>query len=779
MNAVEDLAINEGTYQWCVRALSLLENRLGLKIRTHGTDGKVAAGQIFIFNHFARFEAIVPQYLIYRETGAHCRAVAASELFAGNARFAKFLTSVGAVPNNLEGLLPFLAAEILRGRKVVIFPEGGMIKNRRVIDAAGEFDVFSPSAKKRRKHHKVAAAISVMLAIFKKRILSLHAAGETSRLARWVEALGLQDSDALLQAARTPTVIVPANITFFPIRASDNFIHRAARFFAKDLRAEFKEELLIEGNILFKETDMDIRFGPVFGGDIACTWWERRLLDWGFARVDSLERLFGRDVNAGKWLGRLATALVARNTRQLRDRCMREMYAHVTANLSHLTSRLMLQLVDRGVTRIDQRVFHETLYRAVKRAQTEHSIFLHDSLGDPETYDGLHTGRCRNLQRFLELASSSQLLEREHESYRLLPKLSAGQAIHRVRIENLVQVCANEIAPLPAACRAVDHALKQSAPSDRQSLAKLLFDDELRGYLRCKTKFAAERYREINRQETATESGEPFLLLPDSHKDLGIVLVHGFLASPAEVKSFGETLQAQGYPVIGVRLKGHGTSPWDLRDRTWQDWLSSVARGYEILSAFTSRICLIGFSTGGGLALKLAAQNPPGLAGVAAVSVPMKLRDKNFKFAPVIHGANKLAEWTSSSDGVMPFRPNDAEHPNINYRNVSIAALVELKRLIDELNLVLPAVRCPAAILQGSEDKVVDPKSGKLIFDKIGSAKKDLHWIGSERHGILHEDIGETRPKLMSFVDGLLDDLDQADQDMSEMAAARQLQPAL
>lgn len=779
MNAVEDLAINEGTYQWCVRAFALLEKRLGLKIRTHGTDGKVAAGQIFLFNHFARFEAIVPQYLIHRETGAHCRAVASADLFAGNGKFAKFLMSVGAVPNDLEGLLPFLAAEVLRGRKVVLFPEGGMIKDRQVIDASGEFGVFSPSANKRRKHHKGAAALSVMLAIFKQRILSVHAASETSRLTRWVEALGLEDSDALIAAARRPTVIVPANITFFPIRASENFLNRAAKLFAKDLRAEFKEELRIEGNILFKETDMDIRFGPAFDGDIAWRWWERRLLDRGFAHVDSLERLFGPDVTAGKWLGRLTAALVTRNTRQLRDRCMHEMYTHVTTNLSHLTSRLMLRLVDRGVTRIEQRVFHETLYRALKRVQAEPSVFLHESLADPELYDGLHTGQCRNLERFLELASDSDLLEQDRDAYRFLPKLTAGQAFHRVRIENLVQVCANEVAPLPAARHAVDHALGQSALSDRQSLAELLFDDELRCHQGCKKKFSTDRYREINRRETATESGAPFLFLPDDHRDLGVVLVHGFLASPAELRSFGETLREQGYPVIGVRLRGHGTSPWDLRDRTWQDWLSSVARGYEILSAFASRICLIGFSTGGGLALKLASQNPAGLAGVAAVSTPIKLRNKNFKLAPVIHGANRLAEWTSSSNGVMPFRLNDPEHPTINYRNVPMAALVELKRLIDELNRVLPAVRCPVEVLQGSEDKVVDPISGELIFDKIAAAKKELHWIASERHGILYEDIGETRRRLLSFVEALCGDTGPHNQDTGDRAGPGPLQQAI
>jgi 1-acyl-sn-glycerol-3-phosphate acyltransferase len=130
----DDLAINETAYEWSVRLFALLQKRLGLEIHEHGVDGQLKAqletGQIFLFNHFARFEAVIPQYIIYRETGAHCRSVAAHELCAGGGRFAKFLRGIGGVPNNLEGLLPFLAAEILRGRKVVVFPEGGMVKDR-------------------------------------------------------------------------------------------------------------------------------------------------------------------------------------------------------------------------------------------------------------------------------------------------------------------------------------------------------------------------------------------------------------------------------------------------------------------------------------------------------------------------------------------------------------------------------------------------------------------------------------------------------------------------
>ena len=121
-----DLTINLATYQWSVRIFSILKKFLRVNLELYRKDS-LEAGEIFLFNHFARFETFIPQYLIYQETGAFCRSVAASDFFKEQSAFTNYLLSVGAVPNNYPRLLPFLAEEILRGRKVIIFPEGGSL----------------------------------------------------------------------------------------------------------------------------------------------------------------------------------------------------------------------------------------------------------------------------------------------------------------------------------------------------------------------------------------------------------------------------------------------------------------------------------------------------------------------------------------------------------------------------------------------------------------------------------------------------------------------------
>ena len=314
-----DLTINENLYRRCVQAFSLLRSRLGVNVKVHGVIDDLGAnrlqeGNIFLFNHFARFETIIPQYFVYQETGAFCRCVATADLFAGGGRFAKLLTSLGAVPNNHPGLLPFLASEILRGRKVILFPEGGMIKDRRVVDDNGEFNIFSPTHGGFRKHHKGAAALAVTLAVFKQRILDVHAAGEWARLKRWVNALDLEDEEALLAAARKPTTVIPANITFYPIRGGENLLTKIAHRIGGDVSPRMNEELLIEGNLLLKRTDMDIRFGEPVRPEISWTFWERFVTRKVFQSVDTPEALFALNQTASSMFERAVAASLGRAT---------------------------------------------------------------------------------------------------------------------------------------------------------------------------------------------------------------------------------------------------------------------------------------------------------------------------------------------------------------------------------------------------------------------------------------------------------------------------------
>ncbi len=75
--------------------------------------------------------------------------------------------------------------------------------------------------------------------------------------------------------------------------------------------------------------------------------------------------------------------------------------------------------------------------------------------------------------------------------------------------------------------------------------------------------------------------------------------MHGLLASPAELREYGHYLADLGYAVLGIRIQGHGTSPYALRELTNQQWYQSVQKGFSILQVILCQdICYRFFKPG-------------------------------------------------------------------------------------------------------------------------------------------------------------------------------------
>lgn len=748
----DETKINISTYQWSVRIFSTIKRLLSVNIKMHHDRGQVAKGEIFLFNHFARFETFIPQYLIYQETGAYCRAIAASEFFTGDDTLANYLLSVGAVPHNHPRLIPYLAEEILRGHKVVIFPEGGMVKDRRAQDKRGGYSIYSRTALERRKHHTGAAVLSLAVDILKQTIRLAIKQDNQPLIRHWMTRLEFTTPKALQAAAERPSTIVPANITFYPMRVSDNLLHSGFELINRGISRRLSEELLIEGNILLKNTDMDIHLGDILYSRDYWSWWVRPILKQLAPEMKSLDELLSLETSDQPFMHRLLTSRLRHNALRLRNDYMKAIYNEVTINLSHLAALIIYGLLEQGQQAVDVNLFHRMLYLAVKSAQTLPRINLQRSLRNPDCYGELMMGRCAGLDQFFLTAAQLELIEQEGGHYLFMPKLCQEHEFDQIRLENMIEVYANEAGPVVGMNEMIVGVIQRAATTTQVQLARHFFDDERIAYQWDKASFSKPRHQELNSRETATQSAEPFLILPEQPNRLGVVLVHGFLASPAEVKLFAEKLGHLGFAVIGPRLKGHGTSPWDLRERSWTDWLVSVQRAYRIMQSYCDDICLIGFSTGGALSLLQAAEQPDGLAGVVSISAPIKFRNKNMIFVPLVHHANKLVSWLRAYEGIMPFRPNDTEHPDINYSTMPVHSLFELRLMVNQLVKRLQDVHCPALIIQGDEDPVVVPDSANRVYDKISSKLKRLEFVHSQRHGILNENIDNTQGVVIQYL---------------------------
>lgn len=748
-------SINIPTYDLCIKAFRATRKLLKLNIKLHQDEDAsmdvAQMGDIFLFNHFARFETFIPQYLIHEATGAYCRSVASSEFFDDDDRFTQFLYAVGVIPHDMPSLFPFLVKEILHDRKLVIFPEGGMVKDKRVVDHRGEFGIFSRTANERRKHHSGSAVIALALDAFKTALLRDYSSGHYRRVERWAEQLEFETTEQLMVKAVKPTVIVPSHITFYPIRVNDNILHQAAQLIGGGINKRFAEELLVEGNMLLKHTDMDIRFSsPIIMGQY-WRWWEKKLLPNVVHRYESLDELFQLKPKAGHLGGRIHSIGMKKKSLAVRDDYMESMYRAVTVNLSHIASYLILCLYRRGLKQLRCARFHKMLYVCIKLLQKT-DFHLHRSLCNPAEYGAIASQGSTRLDQFLRTMVAMELVRVENSEYILDGKLLQDFAIDKIRTENLISVYANEIAPLSAVTKIIESAIDRIDKVDAIAFAEYRFDDQILALQWDQKEFSKPSHLEINQQQTATEDPNWFFLKSSKIDASAVLLIHGFLASPAEMRSLGDRLHREGHHVLGVRLKGHGTSPWDLRSRDWGDWQASVSRGFDIIKAYSQSIHIVGFSTGGLLALLQAANHPhKKITSVSSISAPIDFINKNLRFIPLLHHANRIVRWVSS-EGLMPFRPNQSEHPNVNYQHIPVRALYQLQLLVEQVMAQPLKINARVNLYQSDQDPVVEPSSVEKLYQQVDAEQKTKILIHADRHGVVYENLDQIQEKVCASI---------------------------
>ncbi len=202
----------------------------------------------------------------------------------------------------------------------------------------------------------------------------------------------------------------------------------------------------------------------------------------------------------------------------------------------------------------------------------------------------------------------------------------------------------------------------------------------------------------------------PFMLCPPGAKT-AVLLVHGFTATPWEMRPLAEFLADAGVASIAVRLPGHGTSPEDLADRCWEEWFSAVLCGYQILSKRFQSIYGMGMSTGCLLLLALAKDNP--LGGLVL-------------FSPYLRVLHKLAPYARWLKWIRPYHVKSVnEGLNERYYNRrSVAGIHQINRLIQTVRNQLAHIVCPVMAFNGEGDQTVDIDSGRQLVELLGSSVK-------------------------------------------------------
>ena len=221
--------------------------------------------------------------------------------------------------------------------------------------------------------------------------------------------------------------------------------------------------------------------------------------------------------------------------------------------------------------------------------------------------------------------------------------------------------------------------------------------------------------------------GEPFFW---EGGPVGVLLVHGFTATPAEVRLLGQYLHTRGFTVAGPLLPGHGTTPQDANRTPWQDWVKAVEASYRQLVAHCETVFLGGESTGGLLALYLAAEHPQA-AGILA-------------YAPALITAPAYGPYLLPLlSSFIPFLSKSSHPPTLaderwqGYPVYPLRAVGQLYRLQRGVGRRLPLIRQPLLLVQGRLDDTVHPSVPDKVYRAVKSTLKEVHWMANSHHCVL------------------------------------------
>jgi carboxylesterase len=212
---------------------------------------------------------------------------------------------------------------------------------------------------------------------------------------------------------------------------------------------------------------------------------------------------------------------------------------------------------------------------------------------------------------------------------------------------------------------------------------------------------------------------------------VGVLLLHGLTATTAEVRLLAEKLYAAGYTISAPLLPGHGTKPEDLNETTWRDWAWTAEKAYHHLATVCDHVFVGGESTGGALALYLAARHDD-IVGILCYAPAIKLAISTHNLvrlyvaAPLVHFLPK--ENVGGNDFWQGYKVNP------------LRAVMELLRLGQEVRRQLPRIRQPLLTMQGRQDRTVSEDAGEIICNGVSSELKVQKWLEASGHIILLED---------------------------------------
>jgi len=230
-----------------------------------------------------------------------------------------------------------------------------------------------------------------------------------------------------------------------------------------------------------------------------------------------------------------------------------------------------------------------------------------------------------------------------------------------------------------------------------------------------------------------------------------MLFVHGAGEHSGRYEDFGRYFAARGIPVLAYDQRGLGRSGGARGhvDR-FEDYVRDVMFFRELLGEKhpKARAVLVGHSMGGLIALAAAITDSDAFEAVVAsgpllglaVEVPgwkAGLGRLMAAIAPKFSLANEI------DPAVLARNPKVGQRYAADAdvcRKVSAGWFVEILRGVADTNSKAGNLRVPVLILQGTDDKLVDPQASRAFFDRLRVEPRGFKFLEGFYHELFQED---------------------------------------
>jgi carboxylesterase len=221
-----------------------------------------------------------------------------------------------------------------------------------------------------------------------------------------------------------------------------------------------------------------------------------------------------------------------------------------------------------------------------------------------------------------------------------------------------------------------------------------------------------------------------------------VVAMHGFGGSAAELRPLLDRIADAGFAVDAALLPGHGTTPADLQNLGFDDWVEATRVRVRHVVARHGSYVLLGFSLGTLVAMQIASEpdRPAGLAGLVVLGNALFLE-------PVTSaGLGALSRLPARVPDLYVRKPAAGDVVDqaalggiVTYDRHPLRAAIETYRAGVRVRSVVGRIACPTLILHGRRDRVCPWKNAGWLAEHIGSKDVSVRIFERSAHVLAND----------------------------------------